>query len=95
MPPISLRVEIAEIQAFLQSQLDARQCTGYFPGNKRLSAGWRFVVEQNAVACIYTVGFTIIDRNPIGVKLCNGIGRTRIERCSFFLWDFLDHAVKF
>ena len=52
------------------------------------------MIKQNAIAGVDPVGFAIIDGDPVCVKFGNGIGRAWIERRSFFLWCFLNEAVK-
>jgi hypothetical protein len=52
------------------------------------------MVEQDAVGSVHAVGFAIIDGDPVAVKLCDAIGRTRIKRRGFLLWGFLHQAVK-
>ena len=53
------------------------------------------MVEQNAVAGIHSETLTVIDRNPIAVKLGHGIRGTRIKRCGFALRRFLNQAKQF
>ena len=53
------------------------------------------MVEEDAVAGIHTVGFTVIDRDPVGIELGAGIGRTGVERRLLRLRDFLHLAEQF
>src|SRR3977135_4314415 len=50
------------------------------------------MIEKNAITGVDPVGFAIIDGDPVGVKLGNGIGRAWIERRSFFLRRFLNET---
>ncbi len=51
--------------------------------------------EQDAVACEYAVRFAVIDRDPVRIKLGNGIRRARIERRDFVLRRFPGVAEQF
>ncbi|MCY1543874.1 hypothetical protein D9M68_797110 [compost metagenome] len=53
------------------------------------------MVEQDTVAGIHAVGFAIVDRNPIGIKLGYRVGGSGIEGSSFLLGDFLYQAIEF
>jgi hypothetical protein len=53
------------------------------------------VIEQHAVAGIHAIGFTVVDRDPVGIELGHGVRRTRIERRRLALRDFLDQAIEF
>jgi hypothetical protein len=53
----------------LKADFDAGDASGNFPGDKGFAALGGFMVEQDAVAGINTVGFSIVDAYPIGVKL--------------------------
>jgi hypothetical protein len=67
MPPVAKRVEVAEIEAILKSQVNPCQGPGDLAGNKSFAANRRFMVEENPVAGINAIGFTIVDRNPVGI----------------------------
>ena len=95
MTPVTQRVQIAEIQAVLQPERDAGDGAGDFAGDESFAALRRFVIEKNAVAAENTVGFTVVDGDPVGVELGDGIGRAWVERRRFFLRGFLDEAVEF
>lgn len=53
------------------------------------------MIEQNAVAGVEAVGFAIVDGDPVGIELGDGIGRAGMEGGGFLLWNFLDHPVQF
>ncbi len=61
MAPVAQRVEVAEVKAILQSELDARQRAGDLAGDEGFAAHRRFVVEQDAVAGIDAVGLAVVD----------------------------------
>ncbi len=95
MSPVALGVEIAEVEAILQAELDPRQCTSDLAGNKGFATDRAFVIEKDAVAGIDAVGFTVIHGDPVGIKLGYGIGAAGIERRSLLLRSFLHQAIKF
>src|SRR5205807_7818811 len=92
--PIAARLEIAEIQAVLQPDPYARQAARDLARDKRLAADRRLVVEENAVAGVEAVSFSIVDRNPVGVQLGYAVRRARIERRSLALRRFAHLAVQ-
>lgn len=92
MAPVTLGVHVAQIEAGRQTQQDARQGTGDLAGHEGLAANWRFVVEKDAVAGIHAVGFTVIDRDPVGIELGTGVGGAGIERRLLRLRDLLHLA---
>jgi len=53
------------------------------------------VIEQDAVASIDTVSLAIVHGDPIGIKLRDGIGASRIKWGCLFLRCFLNQSVEF
>lgn len=53
------------------------------------------MVEENAIAGIDSIGFAIIDRDPIGVELGDCVGTPGVEGRALLLGYFLDEAVEF
>ena len=94
MAPVPLAVQVTQIEAILKSQLYSRQSPGDFSGDKGFSPYGRFMVEEDAVTGEHAVGFPVIDRNPIGIELGDGVGRTGIERRFFILGRLLNQTVK-
>jgi hypothetical protein len=72
--PISLGVEIANIKTMLETKLNGGNGAGDLAGDKGLSPQWTFMVEQDAVAGKQAISLTVIDGDPIGVKLGHAIG---------------------
>src|SRR3546814_4502473 len=60
----------------------------------RLAPKWAFMIEQNAVGGVHTVGFTVIYHDPISVKLRRRIGTARVEGRGFALRRFLHLPIK-
>src|SRR6185312_1502795 len=72
-------VDISQINRIGTSAGHRANRASNLSGDKRFAAHWRFVIEQNAVRCVHSVGFTIIDGNPVGVELCHSIWATRVK----------------
>lgn len=54
-----------------------------------------FVIEQDTVAGIHSVRFTIVDCDPVGVQLGNTVRTTGVERGCLALRRFHDLAIQF
>lgn len=93
--PVAQRAEIAQMQTVVQPERQPRQSAGDFAGDKGFAPDRGFVVEENAVAGIHVIRFSIIYCDPIGVQLGAGIRRTGIERRCFRLGNFPHQAVQF
>ena len=94
MSPITLCVKIAQIKVLLKAQFDSRQGTGDLSGHERLPTDWGFMIEQDAITGIQSVGFPIVDSDPIGIKFRHCIGTAWIKWGGFFLWDLLHQAIQ-
>lgn len=92
MAPVTLGVHVAQVEAGGQAQQDARQSARDLAGHEGLAAYRGLVVEEDAVAGIHAVGFAVIDRDPVGIELGAGIGRTGIEGRFLRLRDLLHLA---
>src|SRR5690606_20087152 len=79
MTPVAPRVEASEIEALLEAPLDARDGLSDLARHERLAAPRPLVVEQDAVRGVHPIGFTVVARDPIGVKLRHRIGAARVE----------------
>src|SRR5450631_866867 len=80
--PIPLGIEVAQKELVLKAQMDRRDRAGDFSRDEGLGPGWTFMVEQDAVRSVHSIGFAVIDGDPIGVELRGGVRRARIEgRC--------------
>mmetsp|Transcript_40 Transcript_40/g.69 ORF Transcript_40/g.69 Transcript_40/m.69 type:complete len:205 (-) Transcript_40:453-1067(-) len=55
MPPISLRVEISQVQCVIQTSLDPRQTSCDLPCHKCLTSQRGLVVEQDTIAGKHTI----------------------------------------
>src|SRR5579859_1640418 len=77
--PVALRVEVAEVQAILQAELDARERPRDLARDEGLAADGALVVEEDAVAGEHAVRLAVVHRDPVGVELRHGIGAARVE----------------
>src|SRR5581483_5364655 len=62
--------------------------------DERLTADWRLVIEQDAVARVEAVRLAIIDRDPVAVELRDAVRRSWVERRLLGLRDLLHQAVE-
>jgi len=74
MPPVAQSREVAEVEAVLQADGDAREGAGDLAGDEGFAADRAFVIEQDAVACIDAIGFAVIGGDPAGVEFGDGVG---------------------
>ena len=95
MTPITLRVQVSEIEAVLLAQVDVGHGSADLARDERPATPRAFVVEQDTVARIHPVRFTIVDRDPIGIQLGNSVRATRVERRCLALGRFDDLAIQF
>lgn len=95
MTPITLRVEVTEIEAVLLAQVDVSHSSANLARDERPAASRTFVVEQDTVAGIHPIRFTIVDCNPVGVQFGNSVRATWVERRCLALGRFDDLAIQF
>src|SRR4029079_17434252 len=67
--PIAPSVEVTHVKLVLKPKLDRSNGASDLAGYKGLASQWTFMVEENAVAGEHAIGLTVIDRDPICVKL--------------------------
>ena len=72
--PVTKCIQVSDIQAVLQPQINSGECPCDFSGNEGLSPDGGLVVKQDAIACIDSVGLTIVHRDPISIKLGTCVG---------------------
>jgi hypothetical protein len=88
--PIAFRVEVPQIQSLLCAEVDAGDGAGDLAGDEGFAAQGRFMVEQNAVAGVHSVGFAVVDGDPVAVDLGRAVGAARVEGGGFLLRNFPD-----
>ena len=73
--------------------LDRRHRAGNLARHERLTTPGTFVIEQNAVAGVEAIAFTVIYRCPVGENFRDAIRAARPEWCPFRLRHFLRLAI--
>src|SRR6185436_16401454 len=94
MSPVAPRVQVADVEAVLHTQGDARKRPRGLARDEGFPADRRLVVEEDAVAREHAVGLAVVHRDPVGVELGHAIGRARIERRRLLLRRLGDLAVE-
>src|SRR6202158_2227311 len=94
MAPIAFCLEVSKIERVFQTGLDSGDAARNLAGNESLAADRAFMIEQDAVRGIDAVGFAVVYRDPVAVKLGDAIGGARIERRGFLLRNFLGQSVQ-
>ena len=92
--PVAPRIEIADIEPTLQPMLDSSHSSRDLAGDEGLATHRSFVIEQDPIRSVDTVGFAIIDGDPIGIEFGRSIRRAGIERGRLSLRFFLCASVK-
>ena len=77
--PVTLRLEVAEIEILLQSDLNPRERASDLARHKRFAPSRRFVVEQHAVRKMQAVGFAIVHNVPVRRNLAHRVGTARVK----------------
>mmetsp|Transcript_32108 Transcript_32108/g.67312 ORF Transcript_32108/g.67312 Transcript_32108/m.67312 type:complete len:236 (-) Transcript_32108:172-879(-) len=95
MSPITLRIDVTKVEAFVKSLADTGDGDGDLARHEGGSTAGRLVVEEDAIGQVHAVGFAIVDENPECVLLCHCVGRTGVEGRSFGLGNLLNFSVKF
>jgi len=86
--PVSLRVEVAQIQATLLPETDVCHSPCDLPCNECPSSPGAFVVEKYAIAGVHPVRLAVVDCDPVGIEFGYSIRRARIEGRGFRLRCF-------
>lgn len=92
--PIAQGIDVAHVEAGFEAEGDVGEATGDLAGDEGFATARGFVIEEDAVAGIEPVGFAIVDGDPVGVELGDGIGAAGVEGGGFLLRGFLHEAVE-
>ena len=95
MSPVAQGIKVAEEEAILKTEFYTSHCTGDLAGNKGLSPERAFMVEENTIAGVDTIGLTVVHRNPVSVELGNTIRTSWIKRSGLLLGNLLHKAKQF
>ena len=94
MSPVTLGVEVAQVQARLLAQRDIRRCARDLAGDERPTSPWTLVVEENAVARVHVVRLAVVLRDPETIELSDTIRAAWVERGRLILDRSLDKTVE-
>jgi len=92
--PVALGVDVAEVEALLQSLADARDGDGDLARDEGGTTAGRLVVEEDAVGQVHAVGLAVVDEDPEGVLLRDSVGRAGVEGGGLGLGHLLHLAVQ-
>src|SRR3546814_21016617 len=79
MPPIALGVQVAEVEAVLQAELDGCNGSRDLTGHEGFAADRTFVVEQDSIRSMDAVGLQVVHSYSVGMELGGSVGRPRKE----------------
>ena len=95
IPPVSLGVQIPQIQLVLNTTGNSAGCQCDLTGHKILSAALRFMVKQDSVHCEHIVCIPVFLYDPEAILFCHCIGTVWMERCILVLRHFFHSSVQF
>lgn len=94
MSPITLRIQVTEVQARLLPERDVRGGARDLAGDERPAAARALVVEEDAVAREHAIRLAVVDGDPVAVELRDAVRRARVERRRLALRRLDDLAVE-
>jgi hypothetical protein len=71
MTPVTLGINVTEVESLVEPSMDASNTCGNLAGDKRATATRRLMIEQNAVGQVHSVCLAIVDEDPEGILLCH------------------------
>ena len=92
--PITLGVHVTEVQALLLASLDVGNREGDLTRDEGFPSSRRLVVEQDAVARVHVVRFSVVDHGPERHHLRHRIRRSRVEGRRLALRNLLHFTVQ-
>ena len=92
--PVTLGIEISQVEFLLKSVDDARCGKGYLASDECLATTFTLVVEEDAVGSVHAVAFAVVLHNPVAVKLSHRIRATRVKWSVFVLGYLLNLAIE-
>ncbi len=94
MAPITLGVDVSEVEALVNSLVDAGDGGGNLAGDEGTATAGTLVVEEDAVGKVHAIRLAVVDKDPEGVLLGNGVGRAGVEGGGLGLRDLPNLSVK-
>src|SRR5690606_10469110 len=83
-----------QLQVVLLAMGDARGGPGNLAGNEGFAAAWALMVEQDPVAGVNAIRFTVIYDDPESIQLCYPIRAARVKWSLLRLWHLLHQTVE-
>jgi hypothetical protein len=87
--PVTLRIEVAEVQIGLLPEADVIDGTGNLARHEGVATTRALVVEENAVASVHVVGLTVVICDPECIKFRDTVEAARVKRGVLVLRDGL------
>ena len=91
--PVTLGIEVAEVEVFLAAEFDGGDGAGDFAGDESFAAAGGFVVEEDAVGGVHAIALAVIHGDPVGIHFGGAVGTAGPEGGGFGLGNFLDLAI--
>jgi len=95
MSPITLGIDVAQVEARLLSETDICHRSRNFAGDESSSSTGALVVEQDAVAGIHAIGLAVVDDDPVSIELGDTVGGAGVEGSGLALRGFDNFSVEF
>lgn len=94
MTPITLSVQVTEVQARLLAKRNLSDRPRDLARHKGPTTARTLVIEQDPVARVHSIRLAIIDSNPVSIEFGHTVRRTRVEWCSLGLRSLDDLSVQ-
>ena len=94
MAPIALGIDVAEVETLVNALVDTSDGGGNLAGDEGLATAGTLVVEEDTVGKVHAVGLAVVHKDPEGVLLGDGIGRTGVEGGGLGLGNLADLTVE-
>lgn len=92
--PITLGVQVPEVQACLLAQRNIRHSPCDLPRHERPPTPRAFVVEQDPIASVHPIRLPVVLADPERVEFRDTVRTPGIERSVLVLRDLLDETVE-
>ena len=67
MSPVSKSIQITQVQTILQTKFDSCKSPGDLASNKSFATNWAFVIEEDTITAVNTIGLSVVNSNPVCV----------------------------
>ena len=83
--PVTLGVEVPQVQLVLPASRDPGRRAGDLPGHELLAAPRALMVEENAAGSVKAVALSVVDRLPVSKSLRTPVGAAGVKRSRLIL----------